>query len=195
MINVGELSFGAQEISPSSWLYYASYSMREMCTRRGYPETRLNHWKGIKETWIKSFQQRVFRVVPGRPRVVDSSPVRHQETNIVSGGPQRPDIQKELGWNLVLWWTSAGSWVKLLTHPKRIEMDFIRPEKGWRLLEKVVSDFREDQKTFMEEELKFEDDPSFSTLFSGRFLAEQFRMGGQSNIRELKQRLDWYLTS
>ncbi len=75
---------------------------------------------------------------------MDSSPAHHQKANIMSGCPQRPDIQKEPGWNLVLWGTSAGSWVKLVAHPKRIEMNFRTPAKGQKLLEEVVTDFKKD---------------------------------------------------
>ncbi len=94
---------------------------RKMCARRSYPETvKLDsiigkeHKKLELELKAKSF------IVSGRPKEVDSSPAHHQKANIVSGCPQRPDIQKELEWNLVLWGTTAGSWVKLLAHPKRI---------------------------------------------------------------------------
>ena len=69
---------------------------------------------------------------------MDSNPDNHQKTNIVSGCPRHLDIQKELGWDLVPQGTSAGSWVRLLAHPKRTEMSSRRPAKGEKPLEKVV---------------------------------------------------------
>ena len=107
-----------------------------------------------------------------------SSPDHHQKTNTVSGCPRHVDIEKELGWDLVLRGTSAESWVKLLAPPKRIEMSSRIPLRGQKPPEKVVSSPKENwkgtQKTFVEEGLKFEDDPSSLILFSERSLAEWF---------------------
>ena len=100
-------------------------------------ETRLNHEIEVSETWIRALRRENFSVSE-RPKEMDSNPDHREKTNIVSRCPQHLDIQKELGWDLVLQGTSAGSWVRFLAHPKRIEMSSRRPAKGEKPPEKVV---------------------------------------------------------
>ena len=87
-----------------------------------------------------------------------SNPYHRQKTNIMSGRPQLLNIQKELGWDLVLQGTSEIGWDclhirrelrwapgdlrkgtghrrKLSALPKRIEMEFKRTLWSWGRIE------------------------------------------------------------
>ncbi len=128
---------------------------RKMCARWSYPETmkldsimKKKYKKVDLELWAESFR------VSERPKEMDSNPDHRQKTNIVSGSQRYLDIQKELGWDLVLQGTSARSWVRLPAHPKRIEVSSRRPAKREKPPEKVVCTPKENWNGIQETSMK-----------------------------------------
>ena len=89
---------------------------------------------------------------------MDSKPDRRQKTNIMSGCPQHLDIQKELGWDLVLQGTSAGSWVRLPAYPKRDEKNSRRrlgeaastSKENWEKFQKASRSWRAESVSSLE---------------------------------------------
>ena len=113
--------------------------MQEKCVQNEATwkqETQLSREKEVQEAWIRALS-REFRVSE-RPEKMDSNPDHRQKTNIMSGCPQHLDVQKELGWDLVLQETSARKWVRFAAHPKRNELNSRRPANGEKPPEKVV---------------------------------------------------------
>ncbi len=131
-----------------------------------------------------------FRVSE-RPKEMDSNPDDHQKTNIVSGCPRHLDIQKGLGWDLVLRGTSAGSWVRWLTHPKRIEMSSRRPAKGEKPLEKVVCIPKENWSGVQATSMELRRSWNLEMIPALWLSSLNEKIGG----RKLERRSDWYLTS
>ena len=116
------------------WLCYAG-KMRKKCVQmklsRDYYETQINEEKEVQETWIKNrdISEEFREESRNTSRTLIQVQACRQKINITSGCLQHFYIQEELGGVSAGCCVelSAGSWLKLPAHPKRIEMSSRRP--------------------------------------------------------------------
>ena len=175
---LGKASERSHKVELGHLDYIMQEKMRKMCASWSFPETM--KLDSIMKKEYKKLELELlagkFRV-PRRLKEIDSSRDHHQKTNIVSGCPRHLDNQKELDGIWYCEWRLQKAGRNCL-HIRR-ELKWAPGDlKGQKPLEKVVNNPKEKwkgtQKTFVEEGLKSEDDPSSSTLFSERSLAEWF---------------------